>query len=70
MNLLQTKDGFSAILSDHEDNKLELPSSYSEPVYVKMQETPKNMPFLIQLYFGGLSVIGLYLFYNMIRPRK
>ena len=70
MNIIQTKEGFSTILSEDQTNKLFFPSSFSNEVYVNVPDSRKKMPFLIQLYFGGLSVVGLYLLYNLIRPRK
>jgi hypothetical protein len=70
MNIIQTTEGFSTILSDDETNKMLFPSSFSDEVFVRISDSQKKMPFLIQLYFGGLSIIGLYLLYNSIRPRK
>jgi hypothetical protein len=67
MNLVQTKEGFSAILTEDEKNKIQFQSSIYKPIYVNVPENPRQMPFLIQLYVGGLSIMGLYLLYNIIR---
>jgi hypothetical protein len=44
-----------------------VPQYHPKEIYVDVPGENKKIPFSIQLYIGGLSVIGLYIVYRLIK---
>lgn len=62
------KNEFIALKNELFGSELVLPEYFSEKVVVK-QKFPKRdqqIPILVQIYIGGLSVIGLYFVYKLL----
>jgi hypothetical protein len=65
------KNEFIAV-QDGQGSKLLFPSYFSEKVIVSKEYPKKDnpIPILVQIYIGGLSVIGLYFVYRLLQIRK
>lgn len=64
------KNEFIAV-QEGRGSELVLPRYFSEKVVVT-KETPKKIatiPVLVQIYIGGLSVIGLYFVFKLLKRR-
>ena len=46
---------------------LTINQQYPNDIYVIVPKAEQKIPFAIQLYIGGLSVIGLYIVYRLIK---
>jgi hypothetical protein len=44
-----------------------VPQHHPKQIYVDVPGVKQKIPFSIQLYIGGLSVIGLYIVYRLIK---
>jgi hypothetical protein len=46
---------------------LEVSQQYPEDVYVDVPGEKQKIPFILKVYIGGLSVVGLYIVYRMLQ---
>lgn len=46
---------------------VEVTQQYPDDVYVDVPGEKQKIPFVLKLYIGGLSVIGLYIVYRMLQ---
>lgn len=44
-----------------------VPQNYPEDIYVK---TKKELPFIVKLFAGGLSIVGLYMVYRLMEKSR
>ena len=44
-----------------------VPQNHPKEIYVDIPREKQKIPFSIQLYIGGLSIIGLYIVYRLIK---
>jgi len=71
MNIQLHNNEFIALQEEPFGSTLMFPPYFSEKIMVS-KEAPKKdtkMPLLVQIYIGGLSVIGLYFVYRLLRRR-
>jgi hypothetical protein len=64
------KEEYIVFKEEHISKKPEmmvLPQTYPEEIYVA---TKRELPFVVKLFVGGLSVVGLYMVYRFIERAK
>lgn len=58
---------FKEDLQEQNPNMMILPQKYNNDVYI---EKKINMPIVLKMFLGGLSVVGLYMVYKMTNAKK
>lgn len=72
LQLLNKENDEEYVVYKEKDDKsgphiITVPQYHPEEIYVDVPLEKKRIPFSIQLYIGGLSVIGLYIVYRLIK---
>ena len=72
LQLLNKENDEEYVVYREKDDKsgphtITVPQYHPEEIYVDVPLEKKRIPFSIQLYIGGLSVIGLYIVYRLIK---
>jgi hypothetical protein len=69
LKILSKEDYY--VYKESDDNSgphiLTINQQYPNDIYVNVPKEEQKIPFAIQLYIGGLSVIGLYITYRLIK---
>ena len=63
MELIPREDVYQIYKGDHALLKLPQPPPDRPPIYVSSK---KKMPVVAQVFFGGVSIIGLYIVYRLL----
>ena len=70
---IQTEDAFRFYREKHDKKRMHMPhflavpQQYPDDIYVDIPGGKKTIPFTLQLYIGGLSIVGLFIVYRMLQ---
>ena len=71
---IQTEDAFRFYKeTEHKKQQIHrppflvVPQQYPDDIYVDVPGDKQKIPFALQLYIGGLSVVGLFIVYRMLQ---
>lgn len=72
LHLLSKENDEEYVVYKEKDHKkgphiITVPQHHPEEIYVDVPLEKQKIPFSIQLYIGGLSIIGLYIVYRLIK---